>query len=162
MAGLVQANCIIIKRGDFDLGNFPNVREILLDDVVDEKEFISIFNSIYKHDCFIYTIIPESEHELLEKLSSNFIEFNKLSLPGVFPREKGHLGYVKDSQKKFIFQFYLRSISIDYLVFSETDTSELLSKINNKNDDIFKIFEVNKIPHVTIGPDSQWLNVVEY
>ncbi|WP_088044670.1 hypothetical protein [Bacillus sp. EAC] len=142
--------------------NFPNVREILLDEEVDEHEFINIFNSIYKQDCYIYTIIPEYEHELLEALSSNFIEINKLSLSGVFTREKGHLGYVKDSQKKFIYQFYLRSITINYLVFSETDASELLSKINKKKDDIFNIFEVNKIPHVTIGPDGQWLNVVEY
>lgn len=51
---------------------------------------------------------------------------------------------------------------MDFLVFSEFDVSQHLNKINKKNIDINKIFESNKIPHITIGPDGQWLNKVEY
>lgn len=74
----------------------------------------------------------------------------------------GYLGYVKDSQKRYIFEFYLRSTTMDYLIFSETDLSEQLSKLTKKNLDIYKMFELNKVPHVTIGPDGQWLTIVEY
>ncbi|WP_165589207.1 MULTISPECIES: hypothetical protein [Bacillaceae] len=51
---------------------------------------------------------------------------------------------------------------MDYLIFSETDLSEQLSKLTKKNLDIYKMFELNKVPHVTIGPDGQWLTIVEY
>jgi hypothetical protein len=49
---------------------------------------------------------------------------------------------------------------MDLLVFSETDLSQHI--LNKKNIDIYNIFESNKIPHITIGPDGQWLNIVEY
>ncbi|MET3193775.1 hypothetical protein ABID96_000743 [Bacillus sp. OAE603] len=140
----------------------PNVREILLDEEMDEQEFVNIFNRFYKQGCYIYAIIPECEQELLKKLSSDFNELNKFPLPRVFPREIGHLGYLKDSLNKFIYEFYLRSTTIDNLVFSETDVTELLKNINKKNVHICKLFELNKIPHITIGPDGQWLNVFEY
>ncbi|MEY2193996.1 hypothetical protein AB7942_14845, partial [Neobacillus sp. BF23-41] len=71
-------------------------------------------------------------------------------------------GYVKDSQKRYIYEFYLRSTTMDYLIFSETDVSEQLSKLTKKNLDIYKMFHLNKVPHITIGPDGQWLNIVEY
>ncbi|MDP9726548.1 hypothetical protein J2W44_005660 [Priestia aryabhattai] len=48
------------------------------------------------------------------------------------------------------------------IVYSEVDVIEKLDKIDKKNVDIYNIFELNKISHVTIGPDGQWLNVVEY
>lgn len=49
-----------------------------------------------------------------------------------------------------------------FLVFSEFDVSQNLYNINKKNIDIFKIFELNKIPHITVGPDGQWLNIIEF
>ncbi|MFD4705985.1 hypothetical protein ACFWM3_14110 [Gottfriedia sp. NPDC058432] len=140
----------------------PNVREILLDEEIDEQEFVNTFNKFYKQGCYIYAIIPEYEQELLEELASDFNELNKFPLPRVFPREIGHLGYVKDNLNKYIFEFYLRSTTMDHLVFSETDATELLKNINKKNVHIYKLFEINRISHITIGPDGQWLNVVEY
>lgn len=54
------------------------------------------------------------------------------------------------------------ALNMDYLVFSETDASEQLRKITKNNLHIFKMFEVNRIPDLTIGPDGQRLNVVEF
>ncbi|GIN88784.1 hypothetical protein J6TS2_51700 [Heyndrickxia sporothermodurans] len=138
----------------------PNLREILLDEEINEQEFIEIISCIYKKDCYIYVVIPEWEQELLNELSSDFIEVNKFSLPRIFSREMALLEYIKDSEKRYIYEFYLQSTTMDYLVFSETDASELLRKMKDLN--IFKMFEVNKIPHLSIGPDGQWLTVVEF
>lgn len=136
--------------------------EILLDEEIDEQEFVDIINRYYKQECYIYAVIPEYEEELLNELSNDFIEFNKFPLPRGFPREMGHLGYIKDNQKKYVYEFYLRSTTMDYLVFSETDVSEQLGTLTKKSVDIYKIFESNRIPHITIGPDGQWLNVLKY
>lgn len=153
-------NCINDnKRGIFDL---EKKQEILLDEQIEEQEFVDIINRYYKRECYIYAIIPESEEELLKELSNDFIEVNKFPLPRVFPREMGHLGYIKDSLKKYIYEFYLRSTTMDHLVFSETDVSEQLNKLTKKSLDIYKIFESDNIPHITIGPDGQWLNVLKY
>ncbi|WP_170974091.1 hypothetical protein [Peribacillus simplex] len=35
----------------------PKVREILLDEEIDEQEFVDIINGIYKQDCYIYAVI---------------------------------------------------------------------------------------------------------
>ncbi|MBO1511093.1 hypothetical protein [Metabacillus bambusae] len=142
----------------------PKVREILLDEEIDEQEFVEIINGIYKQECYIYAIIPEYEEELLNELSNDFLLVNKIPFPliRIFPRTISFLGYVKDSTKQYIYEFYLRSTTMDYLVFSEFDVSQHLSNINKKNIDIYKIFESNQIPHITIGPDGQWLNIVEY
>jgi len=146
------------------LGNVPKVREIMLDEEIDEQEFVGIFNSIYKHECYIYAIIPEWEDELFNSLSNDFIIVNKISFPlvRIFPRTIGFLGYVIDSKKQYVFEFYLRSTTMDFLVFSESDISPHLNNINKKNIDFYKMFESNQIPHITIGPDGQWLNIVEY
>ncbi|MGF6947730.1 hypothetical protein QF028_000223 [Neobacillus sp. B4I6] len=144
------------------LRSIPKKQEILLDEEIDEQEFVSIINSFYKQDCYIYAIIPEYEQDLLNGISNDFIEVNKFPLPRTFPLEMGYVGYVKDSQKRYIYEFYLRSTTIDYLIFSETDVSEQLSKLTKRNLDIYKMFQLNKVPHITIGPDGQWLNLVEY
>ncbi|WP_322786434.1 hypothetical protein [Fictibacillus gelatini] len=142
--------------------NGPKVREIFLDEEIDEENFVHIISSIYPQECYIYAIIPEDEQELLNHLSNDFIEVNKFPLPRVFPREIGHLGYVNDIHKWYVYEFFLRSTSMDYLVFTNIDVSEHLNKINKKNVNIYKIFEDHKIPHITIGPDGQWLNLVQY
>lgn len=142
--------------------SIPKIEEILLDEEIDEQEFVSIITSIYKQDCYIYAIIPEYEQDLLNELSNDFIEVNKFPLPLTFPREMGYVGYVKDSQKRYIYEFYLRSTTMDYLIFSETDVSEQLSKLSKQNLDAYKMFQLNKVPHTTIGHDGQWLNVVRY
>ena len=141
----------------------PKKSEILLDEEIEEQEFVKIINSIYKQECYIYAIIPEWEEELFKELSNNFIIINKFPFPltRIFPRTIGFLGYVKDRKKQYVYEFYLRSTTMD-LVFSETDVSQHLNILNKKNIDIYNIFESNKIPHITIGPDSQWLNIVEY
>jgi len=144
------------------LRNIPKKQEILLDEEIDEQDFVSTVNSFYKQDCYIYAIIPEYEKDLLNELSNDFNEVNKFPLPRTFPRGIGYMGYVKDIQKRYIYEFYLRSTTIDYLIFSETDVSEQLSKLSKKNLDIYKMFQLNKVPHITIGPDCQWLNIVEY
>jgi len=146
------------------LESIPKVREILLDEEIEEQEFVGIINKIYKQDCYIYAIIPEWEDELINELSNDFILINKIQFPliRIFPRTIGFLGYVKDSSKKNIYEFYLRSTTMDFLVFSEIDVSQHLNNINKKNINIYKIFESNKIPHITIGPDGQWLKVVDY
>ncbi len=51
---------------------------------------------------------------------------------------------------------------MDYLVFSEIDVTEQLHNMAKKNINFNKIFELNKIPHITLGPDGQWLNINEY
>ncbi|OLS33411.1 hypothetical protein [Bacillus sp. MRMR6] len=142
----------------------PKVREILLDEEIDEQEFVGIINSIYKQDCYIYAIIPEWDKELFNELSNDFILINKIPFPlkRIFPRTIGFLGFVKDRTKQYIYEFYLRSSTIGFLVFSEFDVSQHLNNINKKNIDIYKIFESNKIPHITFGPDGQWLHIVEY
>ena len=142
----------------------PKKSEILLDEEIEEQEFVKIINSIYKQECYIYAIIPEYEEELFYKLSKNFIKVINFTFPrfSFLSREIGYLGYVKDSQKQYIYEFYLRSTTMDFLVFSEFNVSQYLNDINRKNIDIYKVFESNKIPHITIGPDGQWLNIVEY
>jgi len=145
------------------LDYLPKKSEILLDEETEEQEFVKIINSIYKQECYIYAIIPEWEEELFKELSNNFIIINKFPFPltRIFPRTIGFLGYVKDRKKQYVYEFYLRSTTMD-LVFSETDVSQHLNILNKKNIDIYNIFESNKIPHITIGPDGQWLNIVEY
>ncbi|QNK46755.1 hypothetical protein H7F28_15440 [Brevibacterium sp. PAMC23299] len=141
----------------------PKVRELLLDEEINEQEFVDIINGIYKQDCYIYAVIPWEE-ELFNELSNDFIIINKFPFPltRIFPKTIGFLGYVKDSKKQYIYEFYLRSTTMDLLVFSEVDVSQNLNILNKKNIDIYNIFESNKIPHITIGPDGQWLNIVEY
>lgn len=140
------------------------VREIFLDEEIDKQQFVDIINGIYKRDCYIYAIIPEWEEELLNQLSNDFILKNKIKFPliRIFPRTIGYVGYMKDNKKQYIYEFYLRSTTMDYLIFSEFDVSQKLNNVNKKNIDIYKIFKLNKIPHITIGPDGQWLNIVEY
>lgn len=140
----------------------PKKQEIVLDEEIDEQEFVSIINSFYKQDCYIYAIIPDCEQDLLNEISNDFIEVNKFSLPRAFPREMGYMSYVKDSQKRYIVEFYLRSTTMDYLIFSETNISEQLSKLTKKNLDIYKMFQLNKVPYITIGPDGQWLNIFDF
>lgn len=142
----------------------PRVRGILLEEGIDEQDFVEIINGIYKQDCYIYAIIPEWEEELLNQLSNDFILINKIKFPltRIFPRTIGFLGYVQDSKKQYIYEFFLRSTTMDFLVFSEFDISQSLYNIDKNNIDIYKIFESNEIPHITIGPDGQWLNLVEY
>jgi hypothetical protein len=140
----------------------PKKKEFLLDEDIDEQEFVDIISSFYKQEFFIYAIIPECEKELLNELSSDFIKVKDVPLPRTFSREIGYLGYVRDKQKQFIYEFYLRSTTMDYLVFSEIDVTEHLFKIDKKNVDIYKIFELNKIPYITIGPDGQWLSIIEF
>jgi hypothetical protein len=142
----------------------PKIREIILDEEIDEQEFVSTINGIYKKDCYIYAIIPEWEEELIKELSNDFILINKIKFPliRIFPRTTGFLGYVKDSKKQYLYEFYLRSTTMDFLVISESDVSKLLTNINKKNINIFNVFESNQIPHITVGPDGQWLNIVEY
>lgn len=142
-------------------GGVPKIREILLDENISEQEFVEIISAIYKHECFIYAVIPDWEKELLNELSNQFIKIKDITLPRVFPRTTGYIGFVRDGQKGFIYEFYLRSGTM-HLLYSNIDVSEQLFRENGKNIDIYKIFETNKIPHITIGPDGQWLNVVEY
>ncbi|PQD94454.1 hypothetical protein CYL18_14685 [Pradoshia eiseniae] len=138
--------------------------EIFLDEEIDKQEFVDMINALYKQDCYIYTIIPEWEIDLLNQLSDDFILIKKVKFPliRIFPRTTGFVGFVKDSKKQYIFEFYLRSTTMDFLIFSEVDVGQHLNKINKKNIDIYQIFEANKIPHITIGPDGQWLNIIEY
>jgi hypothetical protein len=136
--------------------------EIILDEEIEEQEFVEQISRFYKNECYIYAIIPEYEIELLKDLSTKFIAVKSVPLSRIFTWDTGHLGYVKDSQKEFLYEFYLRSTTMDYIIFSEVDVSEHLQTINKKNKDIYKIFELNKIPHITIGHDGQWLNVIEY
>ncbi|WP_082232929.1 hypothetical protein [Halobacillus massiliensis] len=152
-------------NGGIRLGRVPKVREILLDEEIDEQEFVERINDIYKGDCYIYAIIPEWwEDELINGPSIDFIIVNKIKFPllRIFPRTIGFVGYVQDSKKQYVYDFYLRSTTIDFLVFSKFDVSHHLNNINKKNIDLYKIFESNEIPHITIGPDGQWLNIVEY
>ncbi|CRK83368.1 hypothetical protein [Neobacillus massiliamazoniensis] len=82
--------------------SIPKKEEILLDEEIDEQEFVSIINSIYKQDCYIYAIIPENEQDLLNELSNNFIEFNKFPLPRTFPREMGYMGCERQSKTIYL------------------------------------------------------------
>ena len=140
------------------------VTEILLDEEIDEQEFVDIINDVYKQDCYIYAIIPDWEKDLLNQLSDEFILINKVKFPlmRIFPRTTGFVGFVKDSKKQYIYEFYLRSTTMDYLIFSELDVSQRLNNINQNNFDMYKTFETHNVPHITIGPDGQWLNIVEY
>ena len=143
------------------MDSLPKERKILLDEDINEQEFVNMISCFYKQECFIYAIIPNWEEELLNELSNQFIRVKGVKLPRTFPRTTGYLGYVRDIEKQFIYEFYLRSTTMD-IVYSEVDVIEKLDKIDKKNVDIYNIFELNKISHVTIGPDGQWLNVVEY
>ena len=73
------------------LGSVPKIREILLDEEIDEQEFIGIINNIYKQDCYIYAIIREWEEELFDELSNDFNLINKITFPlkRIFPRTIG-------------------------------------------------------------------------
>ncbi|KEZ50915.1 hypothetical protein [Metabacillus indicus] len=135
--------------------------EVFLDEEIEEQELIDQVSSFYKNGCYIYAIIPDYEEELFTTLSSNFISVKTISLSRFFKWDTGEVGYVKDLNKQYIYEFYLRSTTMDYLVFSETDVTEDLSKLN-RHGDFYKLFESNVIPNITIGPDGQWLNVMEY
>lgn len=145
------------------MDRLPKKSEIMLVEEIEKQGFVEIINSIYKNECYIYSIIPEWEEELLKELSSNLNIIKKIPFPliRISPRTMGFLGYVKDSKKQYIYEFYLRSTTMD-LVFSETNVSLYLNMLNKENFDLYCIFETNKIPHITIGPDGQWLNLVEY
>ena len=146
------------------MDDVPKMIEILLDEGINKQEFVDIIQDVYKDDCYIYAIIPDWEEDLLSQLSDEFILINKINFPlmRIFPRTSGFVGYVKDSRKQYIYEFYLRSTTIDFLIFSELDVSQHLAHINKNNINLYKIFETNKVPHITIGPDGQWLNIVEY
>ena len=135
--------------------------EVFLDEEIEEQELIDQVSSFYKNECYIYATIPDYEEELFITLSSKFNSVKTISLSRLFKWDTGELGYVKDLNKQFINEFYLRSTTMDYIVFSETDMTEHLSELN-RCDDFYKLFELNEIPHITIGPDGQWLNVMEY
>lgn len=139
----------------------PKVKEILLDENITEQEFVEIISGLYKRKCFIYAIIPDWEEELLNELSNQFIKVKDITLPRTFPRTTGYLGYVRDTKKSFIYEFYLRSTTMDF-VFSTEDVTKDLYKADMKNIYLYKFFEANEISHITIGPDGQWLNIVEY
>ncbi|BCB05755.1 hypothetical protein KH172YL63_38880 [Bacillus sp. KH172YL63] len=134
-----------------------------MDEGIAEQEFIDVIKSIYKGDCYIYAIIPEWEEELLYLLDNDFIQIHTITFPlvRISPRTRGFVGYIKVSKKRYIYEFYLRSTSIDFLVYSGFDVAQHLKNINKKNIDLYKIFSTNNIPHITIGPDGQWLNVAE-
>ncbi|MEM5015558.1 hypothetical protein WKH31_04615 [Metabacillus indicus] len=136
--------------------------EVMLDEEIDEQDFISQVASFYKNGWYIYAIIPDYEKELFKTLSANFKSIKTISLSRFFSWDTGEVGYVKDVNKQFIYEFYLRSTTMDYIVFSEKDVTEHLHKINRKNMDLYYLFEYNQIPHITIGPDGQWLIVMEY
>lgn len=146
------------------MDGIQKVTEILLDEEIDEQEFVDIINDVYKQDCYIYAIIPDLEKDLLNQLSDDFILINKVKFPlmRIFPRTTGFVGFVKDSKKQYIYEFYLRSTTMDFLIFSELDVSQHLNNINKNNIDMYKIFETNNVPHITIGPDGQWLSIIEY
>ncbi|MGX1193014.1 hypothetical protein [Metabacillus sp. SLBN-84] len=95
--------------------------EVMLDGEMDEQEMIHQVSLYYKKCCFIYAIIPDYEAELLKTLSANFISVKTISLSRFFKGDTGKVGYVKDLNKQFIYEFYLRSTTMDYIVFSETD-----------------------------------------
>lgn len=136
--------------------------EILLDEEIEEQEFIDQISRFYKKESYIYAIIPEYEKELLKELSTKFITVKSIPLSRIFTWDTGYLAHIKDSKKEFLYEFYLRSTTMDYIVFSEADVSEHLQTISKKNIDIYKIFEMNRVHHITIGHDGQWLNIIEY
>jgi len=147
------------------LKSVPNIKEVWLDEDVSESEFINIVNSFYEGDCYIYAILPDWEEALRVALPNDAL-LQTISFPlyKVFPRAKGHLIYVNDIRREYIYEFYKckRSTTMDYLLFSNVSVKNALDQINSKNLDIFKIFEDNGIPHITIGPDAEWLNIVTY
>ncbi len=144
------------------MDSFLKKTEILLDEEIAEKEFIDKVSFFLNRECYIYAIIPEYEEDLLKKISTDFIAVKSISISHISPWNVGQLGYIKDEKKQYIYEFYLRSTTMDYVVFSEVDVSEHLQTINKKNIDIYKIFEMSRIPHITIGADGQWINIIEY
>jgi len=143
------------------MSSLSEKREIWLDENIDEQEFVEIISELYNQECFIYSIIPDWEEELLSELSNQFIKVKDVTLPRTFPSTIGYLGYVRDTKKSFVYEFYLRSTTMD-CVFSTVDVTKFFSKINKKNIDLYELFQSNEIPHITIGHDGQWLNIVEY
>lgn len=139
----------------------PKIKEVLLDENIEEQEFVEVISTFYKGECFIYTIIPVWEKELLNELSNQFIKVKDITLPRTFPRTMGYLGYVRDTKKTFIYEFYLRCTTIDF-VFSTADVTNDLYKADKKNVYLYKFFDTNEIPHITTGPDGQWINIVDY
>ena len=94
------------------MDSLPKEREILLDEDINEQEFVNMIDCFYKQECFIYAIIPNWEEELLNELSNQFIRVKDVKLPRAFPRTTGYLGYVRDSEKQFIYEFYLRLMNL--------------------------------------------------
>ena len=147
------------------LESVPKIRELSIDEDINERSFISILDNIYKREVIIYIIIPEWEDDLLDELSDDLVIVNKITFPLTlcFPRSYGYVGYIKSNSKRYIYELYKRSDTLDHLLLSEIDLTDKLSEITKKKiDDFFRVFELNKIPHITIGPDAQWLNIIEY
>ncbi|WP_283152154.1 hypothetical protein [Guptibacillus hwajinpoensis] len=143
----------------------PKIRELSIDEDINEQSFISMLDNLYKREVIIYIIIPEWEDDLLDELSDDLVIVNKITFPLTLclPRSYGYVGYIKNNSKRYIYELYKRSDTLDHLLLSEIDLIEKLSEITKKNiDNFFRVFELNKIPHITIGPDAQWVNIIEY
>ncbi|MDP9726549.1 hypothetical protein J2W44_005661 [Priestia aryabhattai] len=46
------------------MDSLPKERKILLDEDINEQEFVNMISCFYKQECFIYAIIPNWEEEL--------------------------------------------------------------------------------------------------
>jgi len=118
-------------------------------------------NSIYKDTCYIYAIIPEWETELLDSISSEVLYVKDIysSWLRILLREKSFLICIEDNKKQHVYDFYLRSTTIDYIVFSKINMTDSIRESTNRKLNIYELFRETDTPHTTIGHDGQWLNV---
>ena len=120
-----------------------------------------MLNDIYGESCYIYAIIPEWETELLESIANEVLYKKDISSSWlrIFPRETSYLVCVDDSQKQHVYDFYLRSTTVDYIVYSKENMSDVIREVADSKLNIYKLFKETYTPHTTIGHDGQWLNV---
>lgn len=119
-----------------------------------KEAFQKIIEQFLPKNKVIYTIIPEYYKEFLLEISSNFVEIkNIVDDKYSFPKSEGILGYINDDELQFVFEFYERANVIPFVIASRNVTFEEDVEL----DSFYSYFEGNNIPHITVGPDQEYI-----
>ena len=119
-----------------------------------KEAFQKIIEQLLPKKKVIYTIIPKYYKEFLLEISSNFVEIkNIVDDKYSFPKSEGILGYINDEEFQFVFEFYERANVIPFVIASRNVTFEGDIELYS----FYSYFEENNIPHITVGPDQEYI-----
>lgn len=130
------------------------IREIDLEDECTKEEFDRKLAKIFPGRKYIYAMIPVFYGEFIDELSTDFTPITMVSNPYSGGQTLDIVGVTEDHELKYAFEFYERAALIAVVI---TSAKVELDPYNIHRDTFYKFFEEHQIPHVTIGPDGQWL-----